>query len=254
MGSSIFELDRTRRSPVPDFRYAQFCPLARASELLGERWTLPILRELFVGPQRFTDLRRRLPGLSSSVLATRLDRLARAEIVVQRELPPPAASLVYELSESGRALQPVIREMIRWGSRFLGAPKRGDHFEPDWPIVVMESFARSRPTPARPDPIPARRIALRLAGADAPPVEVWVSGGKDGTRVSRTPPAGAVDLRVSAPPLVLLGLVAGRLAPAAVRATANVTLEGDADALVDLPRLFELADPPEPSPARPPQR
>ncbi len=74
---------------VGSFRYAQFCPLACAAEILGERWTLLILRELFVGPQRFTDLRRRLPGISSSILATRLARLEERGIVARSSLAPP---------------------------------------------------------------------------------------------------------------------------------------------------------------------
>ncbi|HSJ96046.1 MAG TPA: helix-turn-helix domain-containing protein, partial [Myxococcota bacterium] len=71
---------------MSEFRYAQFCPLARAAEVLGERWTLLIVRELMVGPQRFSDLRRRLPGVSSSVLAERLDRLERRGIVRRAQL------------------------------------------------------------------------------------------------------------------------------------------------------------------------
>jgi DNA-binding HxlR family transcriptional regulator len=237
----------------PDFRYEQFCPLARAAELLGERWTLPIVRELFVGPQRFTDLRRRLPGLSSSVLAARLDRLGRAGVIAQRELPPPAASLVYELTETGHALQPAIKELIRWGVRLLGLPRAGDHFEPDWPLVAMDLFARR-------DASPPRRFALRLTAGEGGSVEAWVSGGPDGTRVARRAPDGGVDLRVAAPAMLFLALVGGALPARAARVHPDVTLEGDADALDDLPRLFELAGSAEPArpdastlPARPSQ-
>lgn len=221
---------------VSDFRYPQFCAIARASEILGERWTLPIVRELFVGPQRFTDLLRRLPGLSSSVLAARLDRLARAGVVAQRALPPPAASLVYELTENGRALQPVLRELLRWGLRYLGPPARGDHFEPEWPVLALEVMARR-------DAAPRRRFELVLPRRGGEAVTLHCEGGRDGVHVGRGPASGPVDLRVEAPPLVLLGFVGGALAPEQVSAHPQVTLTGDARALPDLPLLFELANP-----------
>jgi DNA-binding HxlR family transcriptional regulator len=202
------------------------------------------VRELFVGPQRFTDLRRRLPGLSSSVLAARLDRLTRAGVVAQRELPPPAASVVYELTESGLALQPAIKELIRWGVRMLGLPRAGDHFQADWPVVAMELFARR-------DASPARRFALRLTAGDGESIRAWVSGGPEGTRVAKSAPDGGVDLRVDAPAMLFLALVGGALSAAQVGAHPDVTLEGDAGALADLPRLFELAGSPEPAAASP---
>ncbi|MCH8132535.1 MAG: helix-turn-helix transcriptional regulator [Myxococcales bacterium] len=77
---------------VSDFRYAQFCPLARAAEIVGERWTLLILRELLIGPKRFSDLQAPLAGVSSSVLADRLGKLTQRGVVRRRELPPPAAA------------------------------------------------------------------------------------------------------------------------------------------------------------------
>ena len=93
---------------MSEFRYAQFCPLARAAEVVGERWTLLIARELLLGPKRFSDLREALAGVSSSVLADRLARLERRDVVAWRRLPPPAAARVYELTETGRALEPVV--------------------------------------------------------------------------------------------------------------------------------------------------
>ena len=100
-------------------RYAQFCPLACAAEILGERWTLLILRELCIGPQRFSDLRRRLPGISPSVLTERLERLEQREIVARRQLAPPTPASLYELTSLGRELEPALAELARWGTRFL---------------------------------------------------------------------------------------------------------------------------------------
>src|SRR5450631_891320 len=108
--------------------YGQFCPVARALDLLGERWTLLIVRELLTGPQRYSDLRDGLPGMWSNLLAQRLRDLDAAGLVQRRELPPPAARLVYELTERGRALAPVVYELARWGLELLDDP--GDDVVP----------------------------------------------------------------------------------------------------------------------------
>jgi DNA-binding HxlR family transcriptional regulator len=79
-------------------RYHQYCPVARALDVVGERWTLLIIRELLLGPRRFTDLADGLPGIGSSVLSNRLADLERSGLVAKRTLPPPAASVVYELT------------------------------------------------------------------------------------------------------------------------------------------------------------
>jgi DNA-binding HxlR family transcriptional regulator len=103
-------------------RYGQFCPIARALDLLGERWTLLITRELLVGPQRYSDLLAHLPGMWSNLLASRLRRLEQAGLVRRRWLEPPAARFVYELTESGWALEPAIYELARFGLELLDEP------------------------------------------------------------------------------------------------------------------------------------
>jgi DNA-binding HxlR family transcriptional regulator len=97
--------------------YGDPCGIARALDLVGERWALLVVRELVLGPKRFTDLRAGLPHLSPDVLAQRLRDLERAGIVGRRRLPPPAGSRVYELTEWGRELEPVVLALGRWGSR-----------------------------------------------------------------------------------------------------------------------------------------
>jgi len=99
-------------------RYNQFCALARAAEIIGERWTLLIIRELLLSPMRFGDLGARLDGISPALLTARLDALVENGIVRRATLPAPFKVQVYELTETGRAVQPAIRELIRWG----GAP------------------------------------------------------------------------------------------------------------------------------------
>src|SRR5881398_167543 len=100
--------------------YRQSCGIARALDLVGERWALLVVRELVLGPKRFTDLRHGLPGIGTNILAGRLRELERAGVIRRRTLPPPAASAVYELTEYGRDLEPVMLALGRWGARTLG--------------------------------------------------------------------------------------------------------------------------------------
>lgn len=103
--------------------YDDGCAAAHALDLVGERWTLLIVRELLLGPKRFTDLRSGLPGTSPNVLTERLRELEGAGIVRRRKLPPPAASKVYELTEWGAELEPVIIRLGRWGARSPSRPR-----------------------------------------------------------------------------------------------------------------------------------
>jgi DNA-binding HxlR family transcriptional regulator len=97
--------------------YGDPCGVARALDLIGERWALLVVRELLLGPKRFTDLRAGLPHLSADVLAQRLRELEQAGVVHRSKLPPPAGSRVYELTEWGKELEPVVISLGRWGSR-----------------------------------------------------------------------------------------------------------------------------------------
>ena len=103
-------------------RYEQYCPMAHALDLVGDRWALLVVRELMHGPKRYTDLVEGLPGIGTNILATRLRDLEHADVVARRTLPPPAASKVYELTDYGRALRPAMRELALWGARSLGPP------------------------------------------------------------------------------------------------------------------------------------
>lgn len=99
--------------------YDQFCPLAKALDILGERWTLLIIRELLVGPARYTDLSASLPGIGTNLLATRLRDLESYDLVRRRQLPPPAASTVYELTEEGEELRESVLALGRFGLKHL---------------------------------------------------------------------------------------------------------------------------------------
>ncbi|MEV4055339.1 winged helix-turn-helix transcriptional regulator [Amycolatopsis sp. NPDC049688] len=97
--------------------YGDACTIARALDVVGERWALLVVRELLLGPQRFSDVRRALPGASSNLVTDRLRELERHGVVTRRPLPPPAASTVYELTEWGRELEPVVLALGAWGTR-----------------------------------------------------------------------------------------------------------------------------------------
>jgi DNA-binding HxlR family transcriptional regulator len=97
--------------------YDDGCAMAHGLSLIGERWALLVVRELMLGPKRFTDLRAGLPGISPNVLTQRLEELEKAAIVRRRKLPPPAAAWVYELTEWGLQLEPVIMALGRWAAR-----------------------------------------------------------------------------------------------------------------------------------------
>jgi DNA-binding HxlR family transcriptional regulator len=97
--------------------YGDPCGVARALDLVGERWALLVVRELLLGPKRFTDLRAGLPHLSADVLSQRLRELEQAGVVRRSKLPPPAGSRVYELTTWGKELEPVIISLGSWGSR-----------------------------------------------------------------------------------------------------------------------------------------
>lgn len=112
--------------------YEQYCPVAHALDLVGERWALLVVRELMHGPKRYTDLVEHLPGIGTNILASRLRALETHGIVAKRKLPPPAASRVYELTEYGRALRTVIRELALWGARSLGPPTAEDALFAGW--------------------------------------------------------------------------------------------------------------------------
>ncbi|MGH3519969.1 MAG: winged helix-turn-helix transcriptional regulator [Haloechinothrix sp.] len=119
---------------MPQRRYRQFCPLARALDVLGERWTLLLIRELMVGPRRYSDLRNALPGLATDLLATRLRQLQESGLIDRREVPPPTPATVYELTTRGRALKPVIRELANWGRPLLSEP--ADDWLPDSALLL----------------------------------------------------------------------------------------------------------------------
>jgi DNA-binding HxlR family transcriptional regulator len=119
--------------------YNQYCPIAHALDVVGERWSLLIVRELVEHDQlRYSDLHATLPGCGTNILAARLKELERHGVVRRRRLPPPAASTVYELTEYGQELRPVLHMLAHWGARSLGPPTEDVELEPGWLAGALE--------------------------------------------------------------------------------------------------------------------
>jgi DNA-binding HxlR family transcriptional regulator len=119
--------------------YDDGCGTAHALELVGERWALLVIRELMLGPKRFTDLRNDLPGISPNVLSQRLAELEASSIVVKRRLPPPAAVTAYELSAWGRELEPLIQNFGRWAARSPTMPE-GRHMSVNSIVLSLRTM------------------------------------------------------------------------------------------------------------------
>ncbi len=164
-------------------RYDQYCPVAHALDLVGERWALLVVRELMRGPKRYTDLAEAL-GIGTNILAARLRDLEACGVVTKRKLPPPAASRVYELTEYGRELRAALRELALWGARSLGPPTADDELFPGWLVNAVDTVLAPLAPSGRFEFRVGDEVASLVDGeAQAGPIEepdVVVEGDPDG--------------------------------------------------------------------------
>lgn len=211
-------------------RYSQFCALARAAEILGERWTLLIIRELLLGPKRFGDLAERLDGVSPTVLTTRLNALMESGIIVRSNLPPPFSAQAYELTPIGLDLRPAIRELIRWGGHFLFPMRPDDAFEPDWVLLGLDAITRRTPSPER-------KIGLRIKHK-AKSASFLVEGGPLGTSLSRSD--GPAEATIEARFDTLLRVISTQLPLDQAVKHRLAKVEGSLVVARALPNMFEM--------------
>jgi DNA-binding HxlR family transcriptional regulator len=217
---------------MSNLHYPQFCALARAAEIVGERWTLLIIRELLLGPKRFGDLLDHLDGMSPSLLTTRLTGLIESNVVRRTSLPPPASAQVYELTEIGREVQPAIRELIRWGGRFLFPPVPGDVFEPDWVLLGLDAIAKR-------SPVPEISVGLVVSHGKKS-ADFTVVGSGSGTAIQR----GIRDCKgtLEAPFDAVLQIVATSVSLQDAIEAKRAKVTGSMTLVRKLPLLFDLAE------------
>jgi DNA-binding HxlR family transcriptional regulator len=219
---------------APTRTYGEGCGIAHALDLVGERWALLVVRELLLGPKRFTDLRAGLPNASPNVLAQRLRELERAGLVQRRRLPPPAGSRVYELTAWGRELEPIVLALGGWGVRSRSFPD-------DDPVGV-DSVALALRSLFNPDAAEglSARYELRL-GEDRVRLQIQ-AGAIKVDRGQADDPDAVIETDVETLRAVVW---LGRKLDDAVRA-GDLRIEGDRSAVTRLVGLF-----PRPEPAAP---
>ena len=200
--------------------YKQRCGLARALDVVGDRWTLLIVRELLIrGSCRYTDLRKGLPGIATNLLAERLRELEDAGIVIREEAPPPVATALFRLTERGRELEGSLLQLGRWGAPLLAQRSKGETLQPHW-LVLPLRLVLTDERPGDPDV----EIELRAGGE---PITITASNGAVDVRLG--PAAGAAAV-VTGKPETILQLFAGRIDYAAALA-AGVRWDGSAEIL-----------------------
>jgi DNA-binding HxlR family transcriptional regulator len=200
--------------------YHQYCALARALDVVGDRWTLLIVRELLLnGPSRYTDLRNGLPGIATNLLAERLRELEQAGIVRAEAAPPPVATTLFQLTERGRQLEAALEELGRWGGPLLGEVADDDAFRTHWlglpARVLLTDWSPERPP-----------VSIELRAGDRPLVVETTGGGI----VTRPGPAERPDLVLTGPPDLIVAVLTGRLGLAEA-GTRGLRHEGDPAAL-----------------------
>ncbi|MDQ3952121.1 MAG: helix-turn-helix transcriptional regulator [Actinomycetota bacterium] len=173
--------------------YGQYCGLAKALDHVGDRWTLLIVRELLIGPRRYSELRAALPGIATNLLASRLRGLA-ADGIVRRDESVAA----YELTEFGRGLEPIVHGLVRWGGRWMVERAPGEDFHPEWLVIALAAL------------LPRRRRGRVAIHVDGTVVSI------DGGRV-RVGELADPQATVEGAPEAILGVAAGELPLSAVR-------------------------------------
>lgn len=211
-------------------QYGQFCGLARAMEIVGERWTLLIVRDLLLDSKRYTDLRISLPNITTNILATRLKQLEAHGLVVRRALPHPERGVVYELTDHGRELQPAVIALGRWGTRTMSEPRAGE-------ITTTESRALSFHTAFRPEATAQAAIGYEVRMSDAT-FSLFVDVDRLTVEHGSHPsPDLIIEGRVGRP---ILDIMRGALPPDEALATRVVRIEGPSALLTRFAEIFRL--------------
>lgn len=200
--------------------YDQYCAVARALDVVGERWTLLLVRELLTGPKRFKDLLDGLSGIGTNLLTARLKDLEDNGVLRRTTLPPPAGSRVYELTDLGRSLEPVVMALSRWGLKLLDAPRREEESRPAWAMVALQSSLNMESAPGHKETYEFR--------VDGELFHVQVEGDEAEVRQGF---AADPDLIISGDTETLLNVAAGRFTLAEAVESGAISAEGDSGSL-----------------------
>jgi len=212
----------TRRS------YDDACATAHALDLIGERWAMLVMRELMMGPRRFSDLRAALPGISANVLTQRLEGLEVAGIVRKRRLPPPAAAQIYELTEWGLEAEPILLSLGKWAVR----SPRHDPTLPLSAVGLMLSFR------AKFDPARAKGVEVSVSFRFGE--EVFSVGVHKGVLTSERGEADRPDVTVAGSPAAVAGLVYGKAPLKEWEKQGSLAVTGDRAALKRFADIYEM--------------
>lgn len=220
--------------------YGQFCPVAKAMELLDERWTMLVIRELLMGSRRFTELQRGVPRMSPALLSKRLRRLARAGVIERRS---QGGSIFYGLTPAGQELLPVVEALGRWGIRWIG--ELGD--EDLDPQLLLWDMHRNLNLPAMPDG--GAVLEFEFGDVPRPADRWWLVTGPDGVDVCDADPGRPVTVTVAAPLRLMVRVWRGDVGWS-VALRSGLTVRGPEWARRELPgwlRLSSFAGVPRPA-------
>lgn len=208
--------------------YGQYCGIAHALDILGERWTLLIVRELLSGPKRYKDLLSLLNGIGTNLLAQRLKHLEEQGLATRTHLPPPASTDAYVLTDEGRTLEPILLDLARWGYPRLPAPNDEKDHRPGWSLLALQAGFISAP------------------GADVDDVYefriddvVYHARVQDDRLTTDQGPAGHPDCVLVTDGATFQGLVAGTITVEDARRNKHLHIEGDERAAEHCLRLFK---------------
>jgi DNA-binding HxlR family transcriptional regulator len=214
--------------------YGQYCPIARAAQVLGDRWTVLIVREMSFGVHRFNELERCLPGISRSVLAQRLRHLEHVGLVC-RTAVPDGRTHEYRLTQAGDDLKPVLRALGEWAARWAFGDPQPEELDPD---LLIRWISRHVDAAALPD----RRVVVRFTFARPRPRSYWLVLGNEEVSVCVHDPGFETDIQVTADIGALYDVYLGRRTLAAAMAAGGVELAGSRSVVRAFPRWFTWSD------------
>lgn len=182
--------------------YDQYCSVAKALDVVGDRWTLLIVRELLLqGGARYADLLRGLPGISTNLLAERLKTLEAHGLISRFDAPAPIAATLYQLTRTGRELEPVVRSLVRFGARYMAAPTGTETFRSHWLAFPIDELLDDADPTAAP-------VVIEVRAAEAP---AYVELADGAIRTTITPPQTPPALLIEGSAQLALGLLTGQL-------------------------------------------